>query len=201
MPSLLIATKNAHKTAEIRAMLGPEWNLSDLGSHPNIPAPEETGTSFAQNATLKAVEASRRFKGWVLADDSGLCVDALGGAPGIFSARFAGPNASDADNRVKLLHELLPYPTPLQRSARFQCTLALAREGQVGSLFNGVIEGHILDTESGQGGFGYDPLFVPEGHADSFGVLPESVKNAISHRSRALAAFVQWTRANASLLA
>lgn len=200
MPSLLIATKNAHKTGEIRALLGPKWILTDLCAHPEIPAPEESGATFSENASLKALLASHRFDDWVLADDSGLCVDALHGAPGIFSARYAGPNASDADNRQKLLRELASFPHAEQRSARFQCVLALARQGRIHALFNGIVEGHLLPAESGQGGFGYDPLFVPEGHAQSFGLLPSEIKNAISHRSRALSAFLEWTRTQSSLM-
>jgi XTP/dITP diphosphohydrolase len=200
MPSLLIATKNAHKTGEIRAMLGSEWTLTDLCAHPEIPAPEESGSTFSQNASLKALEASKRFEGWVLADDSGLCVDALHGAPGIYSARYAGPAASDADNRVKLLRALDSFSGPSQRTARFQCVLVLARQGRIEGLFTGVVEGHIVETESGDGGFGYDPLFVPEGYSQTFGELPAETKNSISHRSRALAAFREWTRTKNLLL-
>src|SRR4051794_33733585 len=108
---LLVATKNAHKTAEIRAMLGADWTVEDLTVHPDIPAPEETGSTFAENAAIKALAASARFPGYVLADDSGLEVDALGGAPGVISARYAGPGATDADNRGRLLRELRQFPT------------------------------------------------------------------------------------------
>ncbi|MEI6713365.1 MAG: RdgB/HAM1 family non-canonical purine NTP pyrophosphatase [Verrucomicrobiota bacterium] len=200
MPQLLIATKNAHKTQEIRAMLGEAWALSDLCQYSEIPAPEENGVTFSQNAAIKAVEASKLFPGWVLADDSGLAVDALHGAPGVISARFAGPDASDADNREKLLRDMAGFPDASQRTARFHCVLALAFGGDVKALFQGVVEGHLLGEEQGSGGFGYDPLFVPEGHSDSFGVLPATVKNAMSHRSRALEAFRQWVLVNSSIL-
>ena len=106
MPHLLIATKNAHKTAEIQAILGANWEVTDLNAHPEVAAPEETGATFAENAAIKAVAASRLFPGFVLSDDSGLEVDALDGAPGVISARYAGPAATDADNREKLLREL-----------------------------------------------------------------------------------------------
>ena len=100
---LLIATRNAHKTGEIQAILGSDWEVADLNAHPEVPSPEETGETFAENATIKAVAASQVFGGWVLADDSGLEVDALGGAPGVRSARYSGPDATDASNRVKML--------------------------------------------------------------------------------------------------
>lgn len=192
MHPLLIATKNSHKTAEICAVLGGRFSVSDLCAHPEVAAPEETGKTFSENAAIKALAASRIFEGWVLADDSGLCVDALGGAPGVYSARYAGANASDADNRARLLEEMLPFPEWTQRRARFQCVLVLAKAGQVRGLFQGSVEGCVLNQEQGVGGFGYDPLFVPDGHQDSFGILPEEVKNTISHRARALSAFQQW---------
>jgi XTP/dITP diphosphohydrolase len=200
MPQLLIATKNAHKTQEIGAMLGAAWDLTDLCAHPEIPAPEETGSTFVQNATIKALEASRLFPGWVLADDSGLSVDALGGAPGILSARYAGPQASDAQNRALVLERLAAFPEDYQRTARFSCVMALAQSGEIKALFHGIVEGRLLSEEQGSGGFGYDSLFVPDGHSDSFGVLSAEQKNSISHRARALTAFQRWIAANASLL-
>jgi XTP/dITP diphosphohydrolase len=199
MPSLLIATKNAHKTSEIAAVLGPGWGVTDLCVHPEISSPDETGDTFAENASIKALAASRRFAGWVLADDSGLSVDALGGAPGVVSARYAGEGASDEDNRRKLIAAMSEEVEPVRRGARFECVLALAHAGVVRALFHGRVEGHLLREEQGTGGFGYDSLFVPQGEADSFGVLPAEVKNRMSHRARALAAFRQWLDANASL--
>jgi XTP/dITP diphosphohydrolase len=192
MPHLLIATKNAHKTEEIRAVLAGRFEVTDLCSHPEVHAPEENGKTFSENAAIKALAASTIFDGWVLADDSGLCVDALGGAPGVFSARYAGPLATDADNRARLLSALSDFPDWTQRRARFLCVLVLAKAGQVRGLFQGAVEGVILPEEQGEGGFGYDSLFVPDGHEDSFGVLSADVKNAISHRARALTAFQQW---------
>ena len=181
-------------------MLGTDWVLSNLGQYLESPATEETGTTFAQNAVLKAVEASKLFPGWVLADDSGLSVDALNGAPGVISARYAGPNASDFENRVKVLHDLQEFPEMHQRTAHFHCVMALAFGGDVKAMFQGLVEGHLLNEEQGSGGFGYDSLFVPAGEVDSFGVLPAEVKNSMSHRSRALAAFRQWVDLNASLI-
>lgn len=179
---LLIATKNAHKTGEIRAILGPGWDVEDLTGHPEIPSPEETGTTFAENAAIKAVAASARFDGLVLADDSGLEVDALGGEPGVRSARYAGESATDADNRARLLRELKDFPAP----ARFRCTMVLAEKGKVRGTFNGSVEGRIVSLETGQGGFGYDPLFIPDGFDRTFGELPAETKNGLSHRARAL---------------
>lgn len=187
MPRLLIATKNAHKTAEIRAIFGPEWEVSDLTAHPEIPSPEETGETFAENAAIKALAAAERFDGWVLSDDSGLEVDALDGAPGVRSARYAGEGASDADNRARLLRELESAGARGKtRTARFHCVMVLAEAGRVLGTFDGAVEGIIVNQEKGEGGFGYDPLFVPEGHCETFGQLPAEVKNQLSHRARAL---------------
>lgn len=196
MPNLLIATKNAHKTGEFKAVLGNRWSVSDLCAHPEIASPEETGITFAENAAIKALAASNLFDGWVLADDSGLAVDALNGAPGVISARYAGPNSSDAENRTRLLKELAAHPNPQSRGGRFHCVLALAHAGEIRGLFQGVCEGRLLTDEQGEGGFGYDSLFVPEGHTHSFGVLPSEIKNAISHRARALEAFQAWLLKN-----
>lgn len=188
MPSLLVATKNAHKTSEIAAILGPSWEVTDLTAHPEIEAPEETGETFEENAKIKALAAARVFPGIVLADDSGLEVDALGGAPGVKSARYAGENATDADNRALLLKELEKEDARGKaRSARFRCVLALAQGDMVLGVFDGAVEGIIVNREKGSGGFGYDPLFVPEGYCETFGELPAEVKNQLSHRARALA--------------
>ena len=186
MPRLLIATKNAHKTAEIATMLGPDWDVTDLNAHPGIPAPEETGETFADNAAIKALAASRLFPGLVLADDSGLAVDALSGAPGVRSARYAGPQATDADNRAKLLRELANF-RGRERTARFHCVLVLAEDGKKRGTFDGAVEGVIINSERGDGGFGYDALFIPEGHCETFAQLPAATKNILSHRARAVA--------------
>lgn len=182
MRRLLIATKNAHKTSEIRAILGSDWQVEDLTAHPEVPAPDETGTTFAENAAIKAVAASSIFPGYVLADDSGLEVDAMDGAPGVQSARFSGPQATDAGNRALLLKKL----AGAESSARFRCAMALARHGNVLQTFGGTVEGRIVAKESGAGGFGYDSLFVPEGFTQTFGELSPEIKNELSHRARAL---------------
>jgi XTP/dITP diphosphohydrolase len=188
MRRLLIATKNAHKTGEIRAILGSAWEITDLTAHPEIPAPEETGDTFVANAEIKALAAAALFEGLVLADDSGLEVDALHGEPGVRSSRYAGESATDADNRVRLLRELSAIGARgKERSARFRCCMVIAQNGAVLGRFDGSVEGTIINQEKGEGGFGYDPLFVPEGFCETFGQLPDSVKNEHSHRARALA--------------
>jgi XTP/dITP diphosphohydrolase len=193
MRQLLVATKNSHKTGEIRAILGDGWEVTDLNAHPEVIPPEETGTTFAENAAIKAVAASRIFHGVVLADDSGIEADALGGAPGVYSARYAGENASDAGNREKLLRELdAAGARGKERSGRFRCVMALAENGAVLGTFDGAVEGVIINQEKGGGGFGYDQLFVPEGFCETFGELSPEIKNGLSHRGRALGKVKQF---------
>ena len=153
---------------------------------------EETGITFEENATLKALAVSEHFGGWVIADDSGLEVDRLGGAPGVWSARFSGVGATDASNRALLL-EKLAGARGKERSARFRCVIVLARGGQKLAAFSGSIEGVIINQEKGSGGFGYDSLFVPEGHCETFAELGAEVKNTLSHRSRALEGLRSWS--------
>jgi XTP/dITP diphosphohydrolase len=187
MPRLLVATKNAHKTVEIAAILGKDWETVDLTGYPEAVSPEETGETFAENAVIKAVAASLLFDGLVLSDDSGLEVDALGGAPGVYSARYAGDKASDADNRAKLLRELAPRRRNGEPcAARFRCVMAIARKGKALGTFEGAVEGAVMESERGVGGFGYDALFVPHGSRQTFAELPAEFKNSHSHRARAL---------------
>ena len=188
---LLVSTRNAHKVGEIRAILGPRFHVSDLSSVPDMPEVEETGTTFEENATLKALAASLLFGGWVIADDSGLEVDALGGAPGVQSARYAGSDTNDAANNELLLRNLRSFHGS-ERSARFRCVIVLARNGRKLAAFSGAVEGSILSGPHGGGGFGYDPLFVPQGHSDSFAQLGSKVKNALSHRAMALRSLARW---------
>lgn len=180
---LLIATRNAHKLQEIRELL-PGIEILGTDAFPDVPDPVEDGDTFEANAALKALAWSKATGLPALADDSGLEVDALGGAPGIHSARYAGGHGDSAANNAKLLRELSGVPAP-QRTARFVCALALAVPGCDVKTLRGTCEGAILEDASGANGFGYDPLFVPEGYADSFGVLPDAVKATISHRARA----------------
>jgi XTP/dITP diphosphohydrolase len=186
MPRLLIATKNAHKTAEIRAILGVAWDVSDLTAHPEVPAPDETGATFEENARIKAEASSRIFPGVVLSDDSGLEVDALGGEPGVHSALYAGTHGDDAANRARLKRELLACGAPQPWRARFRCTIAIAQAGRTLAVRDGSVEGRVIAQESGEGGFGYDALFIPDGHSGTFGELSSDTKNALSHRARAL---------------
>lgn len=202
LPTILVATRNRHKVEEIQAILGGAVRCESLAALVGAPEIVEDGATFAENARKKsqgmaawliASGQGARFAA-VLADDSGLEVDALGGAPGVISARFAAVdgggagNASDADNNAKLLRLLAEVPME-KRTARFRCVLALTPLGPgVGEsvFFDGACEGHIEYQARGQGGFGYDPLFVPNGFGQSFAELGESIKNRISHRSAAL---------------
>ena len=189
MIELVIATRNRHKTREIQPILGPEFSVRDLGAHPELSEICESRTSFEENAKLKALAASRQLPALVIADDSGLEVDALGGAPGIYSARYAGANATEKDKIDKLLRELAPVrATEDGRRARFQCVVALARNGNLLGTFEGVVEGSIAGEARGDSGFDYDPIFIPEGFEQTFGELPTEVKNTISHRAKAIRA-------------
>jgi len=186
---LVIATRNAHKTREIQHILGPEFTLRDLGAHPEVSEIPESGTSYAENAKLKALAASKQLPTLVIGDDSGLEVDALDGAPGIYSARYAGPTATETNKIDKLLRELAGVCAKQdERRARFRCVVALARNGRLLGTFEGITEGRIADTARGSGGFGYDPIFIPEGFQQTFAELPAKVKNTISHRAKAFRA-------------
>ena len=186
MIELVVATRNRHKTREIQNILGPDFMVRDLADT-EVPEIRENGTSFEENAKLKALAASRQLPGLVIADDSGLEVNALDGAPGIYSARYAGPNATEREKMDKLLRELVRVrATDDGRRARFRCVVALAQNGHLLGIFEGKIEGKINDTARGDSGFGYDPIFVPDGFEQTFGELPEEVKNTISHRAKAI---------------
>lgn len=188
MVPLILATRNAHKTREFSEILGPGFVVSDLSETRDIPEVEETGQTFAANAILKAVAISRYLSGLVVSDDSGLEVDALGGAPGVRSARYAGENATDQENTKKLLETLqATSPNGEKHAGRFHCVIALAKGGKVMGTFEGTVTGAIVPEPRGLGGFGYDPVFVPEGHVATFAELGATVKNQISHRARAIA--------------
>lgn len=209
MKTFIIATRNAHKVEEIRGILGAGFRFLTLRDFPAAPPVVEDAETFAGNAAKKAEELARWLAvhvpattpepRYVLADDSGLEVDALDGAPGVHSARFAAPdartagNTPDGENNAKLLRLLHEVPTE-RRGARFRCVIAVTPVGGPAAgtaengtrLFDGACEGRIATEASGTGGFGYDPLFVPAGFAQSFAELGEEIKNGISHRARAL---------------
>jgi len=192
---LVVATRNTHKTREIQQILGPDFRVRDLGAHPEVTEIVESGISFEENAKLKALTASKQLPALVIADDSGLEVDALDGAPGIYSARYAGTNATDTDKIDKLLRELVCVrATEDGRRARFRCVVAAARNGNLLATFEGIVEGRIADNVRGVLGFGYDPIFVPDGFEQTFGELPVEVKNAISHRAKAVHALADRLR-------
>jgi XTP/dITP diphosphohydrolase len=192
---LIIATRNSHKTREIQQILGPDFAIQDLSAHPDLPEIAETGETFEENAILKAVGVSLRVPGLILADDSGLEVDALNGAPGVYSARYAGEPRDDRENVMKLLGELDRMdPNRHNRSARFRCVIAVARDGKPLETFSGTVEGTIADSPRGAGGFGYDPVFVPNGFNETFAELPATMKNRLSHRGRAIAAALPFLK-------
>ena len=187
MIELVVATRNTHKTREIQHILGPEFRVRDLLAYPEVSEIRESGRSFEENAKLKALAASRQLPALVIADDSGLEVDALGGAPGIYSARYAGANATERDKIDKLLRELERVRAiDDRRRARFRCVVALARDMTLLGTFEGIVEGMIANEVRGDSGFGYDPVFIPDGFEQTFGQLPAEVKNTISHRAKAI---------------
>jgi XTP/dITP diphosphohydrolase len=191
---LIVATRNAAKTREFQQILGSEFSVRDLTRCSDLPEIVESGSTFEENAVLKAVTISQSVAGLVLADDSGLEVDVLGGAPGIFSARYSG-TGDDQKNLAKLLSELNHNdPVRQRRQARFRCVLAIARGGQLLRTFAGVAEGTITDLPTGNGGFGYDPVFVPQGYSQTFAELPPQVKNRLSHRGQAVSAALPFLR-------
>src|ERR1051326_4490153 len=187
---LLIATANPGKVAEFREMLGNDrFQWDDLASHAQIPAAEETGHTFRANACLKATYYATRLNTWALADDSGLAVDALGGRPGVLSARWAQVNQSgqgDAANNAVLLKQLETIPDE-KRTARFICVLALADpQGRIVLTAQDSVEGVILRAPRGDNGFGYDPLFLFPALGQTTAELAADEKHRISHRGKAL---------------
>jgi len=189
MQQLIVATRNRNKTREIQQILGPKFELRDLTACPGISEIVENGNSFEENAKLKAIAVSKELSGLIIADDSGLEVAALGGAPGTYSARYAGNKATDKENVDRLLEKLARIGAQRdQRRARFRCVLALARNGQMLGTFEGIADGAIVDQPRGSRGFGYDPIFVPNGFGHTFAELPVELKNGISHRAQAIRA-------------
>ena len=181
---IVVATANAHKLKEIREILRDlPVEILSLADFPEIPPIEETGSTFHENALIKARTVYQMTGLLTLADDSGLEVDALNGAPGVYSARYSGREHDYAANNRKLMEEIRRIP-PEERGAQFRCVVAIV--GTKGEhIVEGVVRGHIIPELRGSGGFGYDPLFVPEGYQQTYAELGETVKNQISHRARA----------------
>lgn len=197
MRKLIIATKNKGKAKEF-AYFFQRYEIeaiSLLDIEPHAPEVEETGTTFMENAALKAETISKRYDKPVLADDSGLIIDAIDGRPGIFSARYAGEPKDDLKNMLKVLTELKDIPEE-RRTARFICVLALAIPKQKTIFKIGYCEGRITMMEKGDNGFGYDPIFVPDGLTKTMAELSSVEKSEISHRKRAMDQLDEWLRNN-----
>ena len=192
---LLIATQNTGKIAEFRDLLGHlPFRLVDLRNFANLPEIDETGATFEENARIKAVGYAKASGLYAIADDSGLEIYALGGAPGVHSARFAGPKTG-YDVKISRLLAEMDTSKPVDRSARFVSHIVLA--APAGSLVyeaDGTCEGTIADRPRGSNGFGYDPIFIPAGFTKTFGELDDEVKQTISHRARALAKIIRFLR-------
>ena len=186
---LLIATRNEGKIAELRPLLAQlPVSLRSLTGFPEIAEVEETGTTFSENAAIKARSYAESTRLWTLSDDSGLEVHALGGAPGVYSARYGGRGLS-YDERIKRLLDELSQTGSDDRRARFVCVIAIANpKGEIVNLSTGMCEGTIAHAPRGTNGFGYDPVFVPDGYELTFGELSTETKEKISHRALALAA-------------
>ncbi|MGQ9800337.1 MAG: RdgB/HAM1 family non-canonical purine NTP pyrophosphatase [Candidatus Saccharicenans sp.] len=183
---LLLATTNRGKVRELKKLLkGLSFKIESLDKYPEFGRYRETGRTFEANSRGKSLFYSRRYPGLVLAEDSGLEVEALGGQPGVFSARFSGPRASDEKNIRKLLRLLAGLPRSLRR-ARFVCVVSLARQGRIIKCFKGSVSGYILTEPDGRNGFGYDPVFYYAPLRKSFARLKAEEKNQVSHRGRAL---------------
>lgn len=195
-PAIVVATRNPGKIAELAAMLAASpIQVVDADIVKKISAPPEDGATFAANARKKAIHYSRHVALPVIADDSGLCVDALDGQPGVRSARLGGPAASDAD-RVRLVLRQLERVPWEKRTARFVCVLAIAKRGEVLACFDGQVEGMIDFEPKGSGGFGYDPIFFYPPAGKTFAELDPAEKDRVSHRAQALERAVAWLTEN-----
>jgi len=190
--TLVIASNNQHKIREISEMLDERLNVISMREAGFTGDIEENGETFEENAVIKAQAVAKATGLCALADDSGLSVDALGGAPGVHSARYAGGHGDDAANNARLLQDLAAVPQP--HTARFMCAMCVAEGGQVLAEFVGKVEGSITSSPAGEHGFGYDPLFVPDGYDCTMAQLPAEQKNAISHRADALQQFLAWAQ-------
>jgi len=184
---MLIGSGNRDKARELAHLLeGLPWDVKGLADYPDVEEPEEDGATFEENALKKARFYGEHFGVACVADDSGLEVDALDGAPGVYSARYAGEGCTYADNNEKLLDALEEYVWH-ERTARFVCCAALLLPGKDPWVFRGTVEGHISMECFGDNGFGYDPIFVPDGHGCTFGEMAPAEKHKLSHRGQAFA--------------
>jgi XTP/dITP diphosphohydrolase len=200
-PVLWIATANPGKTREFKGLFGARFLVRDLHSFKNLPVIRETGRTFEANAKIKALALSRILPGQlILADDSGLSVPALGGRPGVRSARFSGPNATNESNRIKLLRVMMKLQNTA-RKAYFEATLVLAKDGVVFGVKRGRVWGRITHRDYGSGGFGYDPIFIPKSFARTFGQLSPRTKARISHRAQAVRGVMRLLSSKAHQLA
>jgi len=191
---IIVATRNRHKALEFAQIFGSAVEILTATDIDQQLRWDETGHSFEENALIKArcvaAAASSRYpKAWVMADDSGLCVNYLGGAPGIYSSRFGGEEGNDSLNNKRLLAELLNVQ---DRTASFHCCLVVCMPGMAEIVFHGVLDGLVIEAGRGANGFGYDPLFIPNGYSVTFAELPIEIKNRISHRAKASKAMIEW---------
>lgn len=190
-PPLVLGSRNRKKSREIAELLEPHGlSAQSIADYPEIAEVVEDGATFLDNAAKKAAEPARRLGRWVIGEDSGLMVDALEGAPGVYSARYSGAGATDESNNRKLLAELANVP-PQQRTAGYVCTIALADpSGAIRLTAEGRCRGLIIDEARGENGFGYDPYFLIREYHRTFGELSSRVKHQISHRARAFSLFI-----------
>jgi XTP/dITP diphosphohydrolase len=193
---LLLATRNRNKVIEMQhALEGTGWQVVMLSDIKGAPEVEEDGATFEENALKKARSAARFSKLWTLAEDSGLEIDALGGEPGVRSARYAGEGATDAERIRKVLGQLVSIRDD-QRTARFRCAMCVIDPAGRENCFEGHCEGRIVHSARGSSGFGYDPVFVPDGYDQTFAELGFGVKGKISHRARALQQVIEFLRSH-----
>lgn len=191
MSIIYLASQNKHKVHEIQTILGQTYDIRPCDTLAPGISWDETGKTFRENALIKAQAVLEKGAHTVISDDSGLEVYALGGEPGIHSARYAGPDATDEDNNLKLLRAVNHLPDD-KLQARFVCVICFLQEGAPPVYFEGACEGHLIKKTSGLRGFGYDPLFIPSGYQETFAELGDDVKNQISHRARALEEFQEF---------
>ena len=191
---LLLATRNRNKVTEMQhALAGTGWEVMMLSDFGDMPEVEEDGVTFEENARKKARSAAERAEMWTLAEDAGLEVDALGGEPGVKSARYCGEVANDADRVRKVLDRTINVPEE-RRTARFRCVMCLVDPAGIETCFEGRCEGRIAHSARGTAGFGYDPIFMPDGYSRTFAELGLSVKSRISHRAQAMRQVIDYLR-------